>query len=114
MKFKELTDEQWEFIRPIIPHPAKEGRPRANDRATINAIFYVLTTGCRWMDLPRNFPIHYTNAWRRLKRWEEQGIWRELMKNTIDYGCTKGRLSQERIAIDSTDVAAKKGGSYWV
>ena len=115
MKFRELTDEQWGFIKPLLPPQLKgRGRPRADDRAAVNAILYVLTTGCRWMDLPRDFGIWYSTAWRRLKRWEEQGVWRRLLKAIIDHGYALGRLSLEAVAVDSTDVAAKKGGSSLV
>lgn len=88
-----------------------EGRPRADDRKAIDAILYVLTTGCRWMDLPKSFPSHYSNAWRRLGRWEEQGVWRSLLKSIMDRGYAIGKLNVEGLAIDSSDVDAKKGGS---
>jgi putative transposase of IS4/5 family DUF4096 len=44
--------QQWVFIRPYLPPPACTGRPRADDRWTIEGILYVLITGCRWQDLP--------------------------------------------------------------
>jgi transposase len=47
MAFKELRDEQWQFIQPPLPPKAHTGRPRADDRRTLNGILYVLTTGCR-------------------------------------------------------------------
>ena len=52
MKFRSLTDEQWEYIEPLLPPPEKEGKPRADARQTINAILYVLKTGIPWNDLP--------------------------------------------------------------
>jgi transposase len=110
MRFRELTDEQWEFIHPLIPHPAREGRPRADDRRTINAIMYVLTTGCRWMDLPVTYGDEVT-AWRRLRRWEEQGVWVNLLDAIIEQEYSEDEIRFGGIAIDSTDVAAKKGGS---
>jgi transposase len=42
----ELTDAQWALIQPQLPPPKKRGRPRAQDRRTINGILYVLRTGC--------------------------------------------------------------------
>lgn len=47
MEFRELSQEQWEFITPLLPPKARTGRPRADDRKTLNGILYVLTTGCR-------------------------------------------------------------------
>ena len=74
MKFEELTEKEWELIEPLLPPPTTTGRPRADDRKTTNAILYVLTTECKWMDLPREYGSCST-AWRRLKRWEEEGVW---------------------------------------
>ena len=111
MEFRELTDEQWEFVKSVLPPSAKEGRPRVDDRMTINAIVYVLTTGCRWMDLPKNFEIHYSNVWRRLEKWEEMGVWKRVMERIIEHGYTSGKVKVEGLTVDSTDVAAKKGGS---
>jgi len=51
MGFRELSDGEWEVIRPLLPPRAGVGRPRIDDRLIINGILYVLVTGCRWMDL---------------------------------------------------------------
>ncbi|CUW48546.1 IS5 family transposase [Novacetimonas hansenii] len=52
-----LTDEQWELLEPYIFKAKPGGRPRStNVREVINAIFYVLKTGCMWRSLPRDFP----------------------------------------------------------
>ena len=55
MKFEELSDGQWEFIEPLLPPQPMTGRPRADDRRTINGILYVLVTGCKWGDMPRKY-----------------------------------------------------------
>ncbi len=55
MGFIEISDEKWELIKPLLPPKARLGRPRANDGATINGILYILTTGCRWMDMPLKY-----------------------------------------------------------
>ena len=53
----DLTDAEWEMIAPLMPPPAKTGRPRAwSMREIINAIFYVLRAGCAWRMLPKCFP----------------------------------------------------------
>src|SRR5260370_36338024 len=77
-----LTEHQWAFIRPLLPPPARTGRPRANDRRTLEGILYILVTGSRWQDLPREYGAP-TTVWRRLKRWGEAGgrerIWRAAL-----------------------------------
>lgn len=108
MEFRELTDEQWQFIEPLLPSYAREGRPRADDRRTINAILYVLITGCRWMDLPERYGPKST-AHDRLKNWEKLGVWKHILDTITSAGYNQGRLDLEMVTIDSSDVAAKKG-----
>jgi len=60
MNIMELNDDQWSFIRPHLPPQPKVGRKRANDRQTINAILYVLITGCRWRDIPKSYGSYVT------------------------------------------------------
>jgi hypothetical protein len=60
-----LTDRQWAFIRPYLPPPACTGRPRGDDRWTIEGILYVLITGCQWQDLP-HLAGEYERVWGEL------------------------------------------------
>lgn len=110
MKIRELTDQQWEVIQPIIPRQTGRGKPRADDRATLNAILYVLSTGCRWEDLRKTqYSHHYTTAWRRLKRWEEDGIWKRILDSLVAKGYSLGTVKMDSLSIDSTTVPAKRG-----
>ncbi|MDY6865791.1 MAG: transposase [Halobacteriota archaeon] len=43
------------LIEPLLPPPALTGRPRPDDRTTLNGIFFVLTTGCKWEDMPGKY-----------------------------------------------------------
>jgi len=67
----DLTNEQWEILRPLIPSAKHGGRPRKTDmRAVVNAIFYLLRTGCQWDALPKTYPprstVHdYFSTWRK-------------------------------------------------
>ena len=79
----DLTDAQWARLGPLIPAAKPGGRPRKTDvRAAMNAIFYLLRTGCPWRYLPRGpFPPRSTvyNIFRQFQRdggWER--IWEEL------------------------------------
>lgn len=72
-----LTDQQWERVRGLLPPPKPEGRPRADDRRTLEGILYVLRTGCRWHDLPAEFGSAVT-CWRRLTVWQRDGTWARL------------------------------------
>lgn len=108
MKFKRISDELWEFIQPLLPLPAKEGRPRADDRQTIDAILYVLKTGIPWNDLPEEYGDDVT-AWRRLKEWEELGVWKRVMDSLVAKGYSSGVVNMDALSIDSDTIPAKKG-----
>ncbi|NHV96724.1 MAG: IS5 family transposase [Thaumarchaeota archaeon] len=102
MEFCELSDGEWEVIEPLLPPRARVGRPRADDRRVINGILYVLTTGCRWMDMPLRYGS-YKTAWKRLKRWQVEGVWDRILKALASI------RGHEVVAVDSTTVEAKKG-----
>ena len=65
----DLTDGEWALIEPLIPPAKRGGRRRAvNVREVLNAIFYVLSTGCQWQALPKDLPPkstahHYFGLW---------------------------------------------------
>src|SRR6476659_8917766 len=66
----DLTNAAWAWVAPVLPAARLGGRPRTTDlRAVLNAIFYLLRTGCQWRLLPREFPrpgtvYHYFRAWK--------------------------------------------------
>ena len=108
MKFSELTDEQWKLIEPHLPPPARTGRPRNDDRKTVDGIIYVLTTGCRWMDLPPKYGSH-KSVWERHKIWSEDGTWKRVMDALVARGYGMGTIDTDSLSIDSSTVPAKKG-----
>jgi transposase len=69
----DLTDAEWALVAPLI-RPAKHGgRPRTVDvREVLNAVFYVLSTGCQWSALPKDLPPKST-VWDYFSRWEWEG-----------------------------------------
>lgn len=73
----ELTDAQWAVIAPLLPAPARTGRPRAGDRQTLEGILYVLRNSCRWHDLPARYGDPVT-CWRRYVQWESTGVWERV------------------------------------
>lgn len=57
----DLTDAEWGLLKPLIPSPSRIGRPRETDlRAVVNAILYMVSTGCQWRQLPKDFPPYST------------------------------------------------------
>jgi putative transposase len=74
----DLTDQQWEAIKSHIPIARPGGRPRTRDvREIINAIFYVVRSGCAWRYLPEDFP-----PWKTVhdyfSKWSASGVWEEI------------------------------------
>src|SRR5258706_2239135 len=104
-----LTDRQWAFIQPLLPPPARTGRPRADDRRTIEGIVYILITGCRWQDLPREYGAP-TTVWWRLKRWGEEGVWERLWRAALVVLDRQGQLDWSMAFLDGSFAPAKKGG----
>jgi transposase len=104
-----LTDQQWAFIQPLLPPPARTGRPRADDRRTIEGVLYVLITGCRWHDLPCEYGAP-TTVWRRLKRWGEDGVWERIWRAALAALDQRGDLDWSIAFLDGSFVPAKKGG----
>jgi transposase len=108
MKFERMSDELWAFIEPLLPPHAKEGKPRADDRRTIDAMLYVLKTGIPWNDLPKEYGDDVT-AWRRLRDWNDLGVWKRIMDELIARGYSMGVVDMETLSIDSDTIPAKKG-----
>lgn len=71
-----LSDAQWALLEPLLsPEPAHPGRPRTVPRREIvNAILYVLRTGCQWRYLPPDLPNWQTVYWY-FRRWRDSGTW---------------------------------------
>jgi putative transposase len=72
----DLSDAEWSYIEPHIPTPKAPGRPRVHTlREILDAIFYIVRSGCAWRLLPHDFPPwktvhHYFRTWRIDGTWE--------------------------------------------
>lgn len=105
---KRLSDEQWQVISGLLPLPNSQGRPRADDRRTLDAILFVLRTGGRWCDLPPELGSAST-AWRRLKAWEESGVWEQVWRGVLFNLEAQDKLEWAQAFLDGSFVPAKKG-----
>jgi putative transposase len=73
-----LTDAEWSQLAPRLPAPARRGRPRAGPlRLLVNALFYVLRTGCAWRSLPREYPPWQT-TYTTFRQWRLHGVWQRV------------------------------------
>lgn len=74
----DLTDAQWKRISGYFRRPSKRGAPRKYDRRTIiNAILYLVKTGCQWRMLPKDFPPWKT-VYQMFYRWRKSGLWQKI------------------------------------
>jgi transposase len=70
----DLTDEEWALVEPLLPAAGEGGRPEKHPRReVVDAILYVVRTGCSWQQLPADFPPWQTVYWY-FARWEEQRV----------------------------------------
>jgi putative transposase len=71
----DLTDTEWQIIAPFMPARSHLGRPRVIElRSVVNAILYILATGCQWRALPKEFPARST-VQGYFYRWRDDGTW---------------------------------------
>lgn len=105
-----LTSEQWELLEPLFPKQnfEKGGRPRADDRRTLNGILWVLKTGAQWSEMPKDYGSCVT-CWRRLKRWQEENIWPKIWKRLLTVLDKKERIDWAISFLDGSFVPARKG-----
>lgn len=111
---KELvTDELWETIEPLLPpEPPKPegGRPRIDNRAALTGIVFVLKSGIPWEMLPQEMGCGSgMTCWRRLKEWQEAGVWERLHLTLLDRLGEADQIDWERASVDSASIPAKRG-----
>ena len=108
----DITEKQFQLIASLIrPRRQRAGRPPADLFEVINGLLYVLSTGCRWRDLPHDFQIHYTTGYRYFIKWVKQGTLKKIFEE-LKYRADKKNLLHWRNAyLDASDVRSKKGAN---
>lgn len=108
----DITDAQWALIEPYIPPVLPGGRPRKTDvRDVLDAIFYIVRTGCQWRYLPADFPPKST-VWRYFDQWRRDGT----LDRIHDLLRRKARTAEKpyhprtSASVDSQSVDTTSGG----
>jgi transposase len=112
-----VDDLLWERLEPLLQDPPRRvrnaGRRRYPARACLEGVLYLLYTGMRYVDLPRElgFPSGETCR-RRLHEWIEQGAWAKAMALLVAELDREGRIDWSRVVVDASLVDAKKGATW--
>jgi transposase len=109
-----MPDESFDLVahhlppeRPVGP---KGGRPPIGHRVVVRVIWFVLATGNRWEDVPQELGCSGRTAHRRLRAWEEAGVWDRLHADLLGLLKRAGKLDADTVIVDGVTVRAFGGG----
>ena len=105
----------WRRLRRLLPKGKQKmhsGRPRADDRAVVNGIWYVLWTGCQWKAVHRDwFGVCSSTLHQRFQEWQRSGLFLKLMMLLVRFYARRQGIGWLWQAIDSKSCPAPLGGS---
>jgi len=109
-----LPEALWSLIQPMLPptqRRPKGGRPRLSDRACLTGILFIHRSGIPWQMLPQELRCGSgMSCWRRLRDWQERGIWDLIHFVLLDWLARCGRIDWSRAVVDGSSVRAVLGG----
>lgn len=106
-----LTKAQWDFIKPLLPQEQR-GRPcQISRKRILEAIWFIVVTGCQWRYLPRDYP-RWQTVYYHFNRWSQKGYWRRIYHRLR--ALERGRLGRHKHAsagsLDSQSVKTGRMG----
>ena len=105
IEFQGLSDAQWEqiIVWMDLTLPLERGVPRSDLRKVWNSLLFVLSRGCRWMDLPKdpNLFVPRSTAHDWLKRWSRNGVFDRVMSGLLQVALEKGLVDLSQLAVDA-------------
>ena len=106
MRRYELTDEQWERIKGLLPaQKPPTGRPAIDHRQIVNGIIWILKSGAPWRDLPERYGKVGTVS-SRFYRWVQAGVWQQVLDGLRSQADEQGAVDWELHMLDATIVRA--------
>lgn len=109
-----MPDALWAQIEPLLPpgkpHPLGCHRPRVPNRSAMDAVLFVLRTGCQWHALDATGICSCSSAYRRFREWLEAGVFEELWRRgVLEYDQLKG-IDWSWLSVDGAMTKAPLGG----
>jgi transposase len=103
---KDLTNQQWQRLQPLLPKPSsKGGRPAYDHRTVINGILWILRTGSPWRDLPGRY-----GAWEtvsgRFYAWRKRGLWQKILEQLQQQTDAAGEFDWKLHFVDGSVIRA--------
>jgi transposase len=111
-----LDDALWELIEPHLPPPKRRrrrypGRKPVPNRVALKGILFVLRTSLPWEYLPREMGCSGMTCWRRLRDWQQAGVWERIRRVLLGELRAADQIDWSRAVVDSASLRALKGGS---
>lgn len=103
-----LSDEHYALIKPLLPASNRPGHPWKDHRLVLNAIPWVLPTGARWRDLPRDTYGPRQTVYERFNRWSKDGTWARIIEALHIRLDQKGQIDWDLFCIDGSSVRASR------
>jgi transposase len=108
-----LTEEQWRWIEPLVPQASRrkdgKGRPPTDRRQLLQGMLWILKTGARWQDLPRDRFPPYQTVHRYYQHWVAKSVFKKILTRLVEHLREKGKINLAETFIDASFVEAKKG-----
>jgi transposase len=106
MNRKDLSNQQWERLKPLLPlQKPRTGKPNNNHRTVVNGILWILRTGAPWRDMPERYG-KWESVATRFYRWQKAGIWKQILERLQAIADSQGKLDWEIHYVDGTVIRA--------
>ena len=110
MRRHELASEHWELLKEFLPKRAGTGRPRADLRAVLNGIFWIVRTGAPWRDLPQRYgPWKTVYHW--FSQWRKDGTWDRILEQLQIRLDREGRIDWDLWCVDGSTIRASRAAA---